>query len=135
MLTFTYGPQDACKVMSAQRINLVKNFLRLSALLVLASTTVLAQNDRPASDTRPDNSSRNDDGREQIPLRQNGRPHSNVREDHSSKSVEPKARCTARAIPNQASEERGRRRDWMASIPLRGMKVQSDSQRKLSQIA
>ena len=64
MLTFTYGPQDACKVMSAQRINLMKNFLRLSALLVLASATVLAQNDRPASDTRPDNSSRNDDGRE-----------------------------------------------------------------------
>jgi hypothetical protein len=46
-----------------------------------------------------------------------------------------KARCTARAIPNQASEDRGRRRDWMASIPLHGMKVQSDSQRKLSQIA
>jgi len=31
--------------------------------------------------------------------------------------------------------ERVRRRDWMASIPLHGMKVQSDSQRKLSQIA
>src|ERR1700730_12369297 len=69
------------------------------------------------------------------PARQNGRPHSNVREDHSSKSVEPKACCTARAIPNQASEVRGRRRDWMASIPFTGMKVQSDSQRKLSQIA
>ena len=51
-----------------------------------------------------------------------GRPHSNVREDHSSKSVESKARCTAKAIPNQASEERGRRGDWMASIPLHGMK-------------
>jgi hypothetical protein len=58
-----------------------------------------------------------------------------VREDHSSKSVEPKARYTAKAIPNQASEDRGRRRDWMASIPFHGMKVQSDSQRKLSQIA
>ena len=78
-----------------------------------------------------------DVGSVKIPLtfRQNGRPHSNVREDHSSKSVEPKARCAATAIPNQASEDRGRRRDWMASIPLRGMKVQSDSQRKLSQIA
>jgi hypothetical protein len=64
------------------------------------------------------------------------RPSDYVREDHSSKSVEPKAaRCTGTAIPNQASEERGRRRDWMASIPFRGMKVQSDSQRKLSQIA
>jgi MYXO-CTERM domain-containing protein len=42
----------------------VKNILRLSALVVLASTTVLAQNDRPASDTRTDNSARNDDGRE-----------------------------------------------------------------------
>ncbi len=60
---------------------------------------------------------------------------SDVREDRSSKSVEPKARCTATAIPNQASEARGRRRDWMASIALRGMKVQSDSQQKLSQIA
>src|SRR5207302_1880669 len=39
------------------------------------------------------------------------------------------------AIPNQASEDRGRRRDWMVSIPLHGMKVQSDSQRKLTQIA
>src|SRR5260370_30591000 len=53
-----------------------------------------------------------------MPLRQNGRPHSNVREDHSSKSVEPKARYVGTAIPNQASEERGRRRDWMASIPF-----------------
>jgi len=33
----------------------------------------------------------------QIPLRQNGRLHNNVREDHSSKTVEPKARCAARA--------------------------------------
>jgi hypothetical protein len=49
--------------------------------------------------------------------------------------VEPKARCTATAIPNQASEERGRCRDWMASIPLHRMKVLPDSQRKLSQIA
>jgi hypothetical protein len=38
------------------------------------------------------------------------------------KSVEPKARCTATAIPNQASDARGKRTDWMASIPLRGMK-------------
>ena len=42
----------------------MKNLLRLSALLLLASTTVLAQNDRPASDTRTDNASRNDEGRE-----------------------------------------------------------------------
>ncbi len=42
----------------------MKNLTRLSALLLLASTTVLAQNDRPASDIRTDNSSRNDDGRE-----------------------------------------------------------------------
>jgi len=60
---------------------------------------------------------------------------SDVREDHSSKSAEPKAHCTATAIPNQASEDRARRRDWMASIPLCGMKVRSVSQRKLSQIA
>jgi hypothetical protein len=49
--------------------------------------------------------------------------------------VEPKARYAGTAIPNQAWEERGRRRDWMASIPFTGMKVQPDSQRKLSQIA
>jgi MYXO-CTERM domain-containing protein len=42
----------------------MKNLIRLSALLLLASTTVLAQNDRPAPDTRTDNSSRIDDGRE-----------------------------------------------------------------------
>jgi MYXO-CTERM domain-containing protein len=42
----------------------MKNLLRLSALLLLASTTVLAQNDRPAPDTRADGSSRNDEGRE-----------------------------------------------------------------------
>ena len=43
----------------------------------------------------------------------------NVREEHPSKSVKPKARCPGAATPNQASEDRGRRRDWMASIPLR----------------
>ena len=42
----------------------MKNLLRLSALLLLASTTVFAQNDRPALDTRTDNTSRNDEGRE-----------------------------------------------------------------------
>jgi MYXO-CTERM domain-containing protein len=51
--------------MSKQGINLMKNFIRLSALLVLSSATVLAQNDRPSSDGRTDNSVRNnDDGRE-----------------------------------------------------------------------
>jgi MYXO-CTERM domain-containing protein len=50
--------------MSLQEISLMKNLIRLSALLLLASTAVLAQNDRPAPDSRTDNSSRNDDGRE-----------------------------------------------------------------------
>jgi hypothetical protein len=40
---------------------------------------------------------------------------------------------------SKSSEQRGfeggRSRDWMASVLVPGMKVQSDSQRKLSQIA
>ena len=42
----------------------MKNLLRISALLLLASSSVLAQNDRPATDARTDNSLHNDDGRE-----------------------------------------------------------------------
>ena len=42
----------------------MKNFLRLSALVMLVSSTVLGQNDRPASEPRTENSLRNDEGRE-----------------------------------------------------------------------
>jgi MYXO-CTERM domain-containing protein len=43
---------------------LMKSIFRLSALLLLASSTALAQNDRPASDARTDNALRNEEGRE-----------------------------------------------------------------------